>query len=246
VTKPNAFMRVDALQKPLAPNDDKHDVIILPKNVVKPEIAGQKQMVVQRFPIDRENGSYDGPEDLRVQIPGGRKARALAAPDESYGPGLLVAPTRPEPAAQNGTCIIINQEHVRVRNAWTAARLNSEPQVVVSNDPAAVAVAAAENQLIEPDIYLQPIPNRDRDEKFEMLIASGGGKIYYVRDGQAPEPLENLGNEGEIWYQLRNGFVAGSVFCRQHGKVLPMVNVLAISKVNDDALLSSSSGGSNV
>jgi hypothetical protein len=42
--------------------------------------------------------------------------------------------------------------------------------------------------------------------------------------------LANMGLEGEIWYQLRSGFIAGSVHCFQENKVIPMVNVTSLEQ----------------
>jgi hypothetical protein len=206
--------------------DDMHDVIILPKVRKSGEATSPSRRPVFRFPILRTNdadtnrsaGEYDPPQKLGPEESGGRKARSLAAPDEDFGPAFAVAPTRPEPAAQNGTCIIVNQEHIRVRNVWTAARLSAEPGEAASGP-------------FEPDEYKAELPDLDREVGFELLVAANHGIVYHARGDGAPIPLADLGNESEIWYQLRNGFIAGSVYCRQLKRVLPMVNVAALKKV---------------
>ncbi|HVV51350.1 MAG TPA: hypothetical protein VHO06_16895 [Polyangia bacterium] len=194
--------------KPLP--DDIHDVVLVP------EAGG-----VERFPVDRKTGRYDEPpENFTRDKPGGRKARAVLDPDPGiFGPAFAVAPTRPEPAAQNGTCVLINQHNVQIRNPWTTARLNNEPP--------------AGNEL--PDPYNAPLPPADKEDRFEILIAGPCGKVYLVHKepGSAPSiaELENLGLEGEIWYQLRSGFIAGSIRCFQRdNRVIPMVNVTSLMR----------------
>lgn len=224
--KPMSFMQFDTeLKKPLPPKDDQHDVIILPKNAVAPRV-GVGHAAVQRFKINRATGRYLPPEELPAHVSGGRKARSLGAPGEGYGPGISLAPTRPEPAAQNGTCIIVNQQHLRICNAWTAARLDNEPPQRPTDASATVPD--------EPDIYREKLPLRDQKSDFEMLVASGQGKVFLVKSNAEPEPLD-LTHESEIWYQLRNGFVAGSVYCEKIKGVLPMVNVLSLVKVQEEA-----------
>ncbi len=186
--------------------DDTHDVVIVPRR------GG-----VQRFPVDRQKGVYsEPPQEFPRNQTGGRKARAVIKPSKKFGPAFAIAPTRPEPAAQNGTCVLINQHNVRIRNPWTTARLNNEPAAgKVTEDP-----------------FDRPLPNRDERDAFEVLLAGPEGKVYLVRklDGAAPTitELPNMGLEGEIWYQLRNGFIAGSVHCFQEGRVIPMVNVTSL------------------
>lgn len=188
--------------------DDTHDVVIVPRR------GG-----VQRFRVDREKGVYtEPPQEFARNETGGRKARAVIKPSKEFGPAFAIAPTRPEPAAQNGTCVLINQHNVRIRNPWTTARLNNEPD--------------AEN--VSEDPFDQPLPPRDERFEFEVLLAGPAGKVYLVRKltGAAPTitELPNMGMEGEIWYQLRSGFIAGSVHCFQEGRVIPMVNVTSLEQ----------------
>ncbi|HYQ01864.1 MAG TPA: hypothetical protein VER96_24495 [Polyangiaceae bacterium] len=228
--KPMQFDGKGEQKKPPS-KDDLHDIIILPKNAADPATAAAEQAVkprVQRFRINREKGKYEEkPEDLAASIPGGRKARALGAPDERYGPGLVLAPTRPEPAAQNGTCIIVNQENLRIRNAWTAARLDNEPPAPKNEG----VPAAAGPETAEPDEYKLRLTAVDTTVDFELLVASAEGKVFLVSNNKPPRELADMGREGEIWYQLRNGFIVGSVFCRELDKVIPMVNVMSLIKV---------------
>jgi hypothetical protein len=197
-------MRPDSVKLP--PQDDMHDLIIVPQR------GG-----VERLRVTKE-GSYEGnaAKELPSTAVGGRKSRAVAQPGEQFGPAMAISPTRPEPAAQNGTCNIVNQHNVRIRNPWTAARLNNEPSAA-------------------PDPYNGPLPKSDRQDAFDILIAGPMGKVYHVekRADAAPtvSELHDLRYEGDIWYQLRNGFVAGSTRCfALDGKLIPMVNVLALTK----------------
>jgi hypothetical protein len=188
--------------------DDNHDVVIVPRR------GG-----VQRFPVNRATGVYDKlPQEYPRGDIGGRKARAVIDPSRKFGPAFAVAPTRPEPAAQNGTCVLVNQHNVRVRNPWTTARLNNEP--------------AADGA--EKDPFNVALPSSDQSDAFEVLLAGPAGKVYLARKtagAVAPtiEELPDVGVEGEIWYQLRSGFIAGSVHCFHEGKVIPMVNVTSLS-----------------
>jgi hypothetical protein len=189
--------------------DDIHDVVLLP------ESGG-----VEKFPVDRATGRYNlPPVSFPRDQPGGRKARACVDPSHDFGPALAIAPTRPEPAAQNGTCILINQHNVRIRNPWTTARLNNEP---------------ADEQNGGADPYDSPLPASDLNDQFEILIAGPIGKIYLVQKAQGAPPsiaeLPNLGVEGDIWYHLRGGLVAGSVRCFQKDRVIPMVNVTSLTR----------------
>lgn len=237
--EPDSFTQSDGPDRPRGPTlrDDLHDVIILPKvpKVPKGQSGEKDPPVAFRFPIARNDGElgaeskagdYGPAEKLGAERPGGRKSRSLAAPDPSFGPAFALAPTRPEPAAQNGTCIIVNQEHVRIRNVWTAARLSSEPARQADGQQAAPVST-------EPDEYTQRLPDADRATSFELLVAASQGKVFHVQGDLAPRELGDLANESEIWYQLRNGFVAGSVYCRQLARVLPMVNVAALKKVEE-------------
>ncbi len=200
-------MKVDSPSEEPRP-DDTHDVVIVPKS------GG-----VQRFPVNRATGRYDQqPQEFPRSASGGRKARAVIDPSDRFGPAFAVAPTRPEPAAQNGTCVLVNQHNVRVRNPWTTARLNNEP---AAGDPAA------------QDPFNGPLPARDKVDAFEVLLAGPAGKVYLVRKaaGAAPtiDELTDLGAEGEIWYQLRSGFIAGTVPCQREGREIPMVNVTSLT-----------------
>jgi hypothetical protein len=190
-------------------DDDLHDIVVAP-------IAGG----VERIPVDRGGGANRGrydmpPEAFGLDKNGGRKAHAVANPDGPFGPAFAVAPTRPEPAAQNGTCFIINQHNVRIRNPWTTARLNNEPNT--AGDP-----------------FDRPLLARDKVDDFEILLAGPGGKIYCAEKKNGAlslGELTDLGYEGDIWYQLRGGVVAGSASCFQkQGRVLPLVNITSLTR----------------
>ena len=202
-------MKPDSSEDEARKLDDTHDVVIVPRR------GG-----VQRFPIDREKGVYaEPPQEFPRNETGGRKARAVIKPSKEFGPAFAIAPTRPEPAAQNGTCVLINQHNVRIRNPWTSARLNNEPG---AGEPT------------EQDPFNRALPERDKGDEFDVLLAGPAGKVYLVRKmtGAAPTIMElpNMGMEGEIWYQLRSGFIAGSVHCFQENKVIPMVNVTSLER----------------
>jgi len=189
--------------------DDTHDVVLLPK------VGG-----VEKFPVDRTTGRYTArPVSYTRNQSGGRKARAVVDPSNRFGPALAIAPTRPEPAAQNGTCVLVNQHNVRIRNPWTTARLNNEPRPAESpND----------------DPFNAPLPASDNTDGFELVVAGTQGKLYLVKKLPRKDPtvaeIRDVGLEGEIWYQLRGGLVAGSAQCFQEGRVIPVVNVTSLRK----------------
>lgn len=191
------------------PEDDLHDIVVAPKT------GGVERIRVERLGAQR--GRYlHAPKEFDLSKNGGRKALAVANPDEKFGPAFAAAPTRPEPAAQNGTCFIINQHNVRIRNPWTTARLNNEPNAA-------------------PDPFDRPLPDEDRNDDFEVLLAGPGGKVYCAekRDGKTPsiKELTDLGREGDIWHELRGGLVAGTVKCFQlEGRVLPLVNITSLTR----------------
>lgn len=203
----NAAEKPDSSADEARKLDDTHDVVIVPRN-------GS----VHRFPVNRETGAYDqSPQEFPRNETGGRKARAVIKPSKDFGPAFAIAPTRPEPAAQNGTCVLINQHNVRIRNPWTMARLNNEP---------------AAGKEAQQDPFQRALPARDKRDEFDVLLAGPAGRVYLVRKAAGVAPtiteLTNIGVEGEIWYQLRSGFIAGSVHCFQEGKVIPMVNVTSL------------------
>jgi hypothetical protein len=200
--------------KPSQLSDDEHDIIFF-----------RKEGTGERFPIDPGLHEHGAAKRFPIGDAGGRKARDLARPDAGslpahthVGPAMAIAPTRPEPASQNGTCVIINQENVAIRNTWSTARLNNEP------NPAAV----------DPfDGPLAPLRST-----FEIAVAWPDGEVQLLQKkrgfGQTltSTPLA-LGREGELWYQLRNGLVAGRVVLFVGGsRVVPVVNVASLEDDN--------------
>lgn len=198
-------MRPDSMRNPL--RDDMHDIIIVPQR------GGVERLKVS------DVGSYVGHDAARLNraSTGGRKSRAIAQPGEEFGPAIALSPTRPEPAAQNGTCTVVNQHNIRIRNPWTTARLNNEPNPTL-RDP-----------------YNDALPASDLDDTFEILVAGPLGKVYHVKKTKdAAATVADLGDlrlEADIWYQLRNGFVAGSTRCfKLASRIIPMVNATALTK----------------
>jgi hypothetical protein len=278
-------------EDPTAVTDkDLHDIIVVPP-------AGG----IQRIPIDRTTRKYDvGLEelcrkkgetfDLELEDDGGRKARVIAGPTQKFGPAFAIAPTRPEPSAQNGTCIIINQRNVAASNTWTAARLNNEPppppkadvpaggagavdakaradaeakakkdlatkvaaakkrvdaevasaEAKVNGDAKAdaakaeaeAAAKAAQDKLLNSG-YRARLPGQFKEDAFEILLAGPMGRVYYVYKDKNAQPqvveVQDLSRETEIWYQLRNGLVAGTApYEGEGGRVMPLVNVTSL------------------
>jgi hypothetical protein len=196
--------------------DDEHDIIVFRK------VGGE-----QRFAFDPASKEHEAPEPLPLSAPGGRKARDLGRPHTvrlaDSGPALAISPTRPEPAAQNGTCIIINQENVRIRNTWTTARLNNEPNST-------------------PDRFDKPLAGQA--QAFEVLVAWPDGEVHLIRKqaGHGASPTVtpvDASTEGELWYQLRNGLVAGRVplfNSEPRNQIVPVVNVASLQDDPDDPI----------
>lgn len=114
------------------------------------------------------------------------------------GPILSALPLNPDPAASSScTCYLLNPSNLNYATAWTAEEWSDQPG----------------------DEGLPLLPGADI---FRLLIASPGGKVYYV-EKSSPAPLSReitgeiafrevrLQDEPEIWAQLRGGCVVGRV-----------------------------------
>lgn len=208
--------------KPMPP--EAHDVLLIPRLCPAEEKTpdGRAKMLVMQV---REDGGYNQSHWMEGTEPGARKVYNIARPSEAgdahpRGPGFAILPIRPDPGSQYNTCFLINTENLFLPNPWTAADWDAL-------DPAQEAATPTK----------EPQSNaRWRKEGFDMLVAAPGGRVFHVRGGErhaggsAGASVEeiDLHDEPEIWAQLREGVVVGTVWCVKLGRVLPIVNATAL------------------
>jgi hypothetical protein len=181
---------------------------------------------VYRFPVEAEmpdGKAYTRPPHTLLDDPrGSRKLLSILFPDrrdggdrKRRGPAFAVLPTKDDPAAQYGTCYVVNSEHFAGGNPWTWAAWNDGPD------------GATEPQDTNPWNHAW-----DKDH-FELLIAGPQGQVYHVKKEAGEHPTcegpIDLSGEEELWAQLREGLVAGSVEYRRGRNVVPLVNVTALA-----------------
>jgi len=202
-----------------------------------------------------EKGTYvDPPERLDFYDYAQRRTMAIARPhawgsskhrEAVRGPAFGTLPVKREPAATScAACYLVNAEALNFVNAWTAEEWND---------------------FFDEDVDLPAAAGVD-DEEFDILLAGPRGKVFYLkvsalgdealwppdtpteisRDGTVLGSIEclDLKHEMEIWNQLRNGCVAGSVLIQGKDKVVPLVNVTSITpRTNSAASVSPAPGG---
>jgi hypothetical protein len=178
---------------------------------------GPTQML--RMAIEPD-GSYAKSEWLDVRDSGARKLYNIARPSadagEPRGPAFAVLPIRPDPASQFGTCFLMNTENLVLGNPWTAADWDA----------------------FEADGFAPPPPLAAGgwpDGDFELLVAAAQGKVFHVRraEGHTAVSEVDLHTEPEIWAQLREGVVVGTVKYEEIGRILPIVNVTSLKVRNE-------------
>ena len=190
-----------------------HDLLVIPK------LGELQRVLVAKRPWEDgrpqgPGGTYVGLEPVSApEEPGNRKALSVARPegDRLSGPAFAAMPVKPEPASSFYTCFLVNGDNVRFQNDWTAAEWNDFPGAADAEQP------------------------NWRPVDFEMLIGAQQGVVFHLTVSGGKHQLErvqNLGNEAEIWTQLRAGVVAGRVRYLGHprnpGAILPLVNVTAL------------------
>jgi len=172
-----------------------------------------------RFPVEKvgeEEGRYTrSPLQPGGDEPGTRKVLNMAQQGTAElprGPAFSTLAVNPDPAASScAACYLVNTENLNYVNPWTAAALSDGGPRVLEDE-------------------------RWTDESFELLIAGPRGKVYHLAKGleSAPTVREvDLDGEVEVWAQLRNGLVAGSVEYRrppgEGPRVVPVVNVTSLT-----------------
>jgi hypothetical protein len=200
-----------------------HDVLL-----IRDGLDGEQGARLERFAVDKVTGHFKedsgankkplGPSDEGFRpimnlgsLGGGTEA------DPARGPILSALPLHPNPAASCATtCYLVNAQNLNYTTPWTAEEWNDRPEG------------------FNAEGYVRP-------DAFSLLIASPAGKVYYLHKADGA-PLQqqsadfvfrevDLEREPEIWMQLRNGCVVGSVMLQEKDapsrreKVVPLVNI---------------------
>lgn len=193
---------------------DVHDLLIIPND--------QKLYRLSATPVGHGQAGYQGQcaSEVRFEDTGYRKATSIARKGSDgkgqRGPAFAVLPNKPDASASQVSCYLINAENFRAANAWTQTEWSSEPD--------------------GEDKGLTPAGVAPVGDLVELVIATGSGRVYLLsfrERGQLNSvltELRQLNLEGEIYEQLRNGVVAGSVWVEQAKRVVPIVNVSSLAK----------------
>jgi hypothetical protein len=190
------------------PNQD-HDVLVYSSN---------KELY--RLPVEKagaNTGSYTQPPQKLSMIDAGyRKVDSIARYEESArGAGFAVLPNKPDPQSSQMSCYVINPQNFRTTTPWTATEWSSADD---KRDDG-IAIDLTEWQA----------------DAFEVLVAAPLGQVYFLRKeaGKPAEvtPVKTMEREGELWTQLRNGVVVGTVRYVGHPDgptIVPLFNVTAL------------------
>jgi hypothetical protein len=213
---------------------------------IRDELDNRAGRRLERFVVDKMTGRFKNDQ--------GREKAPVAPYDDGYRPTMSLGvagsgeqgdprrgtvlsalPLHPSPAASSAsTCYLVNAQNLNYTTPWTAEEWNDQP-----NGPNAEG-------FVRPDRYC-------------LLIASPAGKVYYLekKTDRAVVPIDNehfvfreveLGAEAEIWGELRNGCVAGSVVYEakpaktRREKVVPLVNIDSLTPRDPDEIASTGRG----
>jgi hypothetical protein len=205
-----------------APPPEAHDLLLIPPLVPESERLANGAPKMLRMAIQAD-GSYGPSEWLDFDQLGARKVYNIARPTLSdpdptpRGPGFAVLPIRPDPGSQYETCYLINTENLQMPSPWSAADWD-----------------AVDDNLGAPSRARVTAPNsaaRPRSSAFEVLLAGPAGKVFHVQcddGGNVTGTPVDLGVEPEIWAQLREGVVVGSVRYAKNDQIMPIVNVTSV------------------
>jgi hypothetical protein len=205
------------------PPPEAHDLLLIPPLVPENERLANGAPKMLRMAIQAD-GSYGPSEWLDFDQLGARKVYNIARPTLSdpdptpRGPGFAVLPIRPDPGSQYETCYLINTENLQMPSPWSAAdwdAVDDNRGNAPSRAPATASNPAA-----------GPAPSA-----FEVLLAGPGGKVFHVQcdeGGNVTGTPVDLGVEPEIWAQLREGVVVGSVRYAKNDRIMPIVNVTSV------------------
>jgi hypothetical protein len=194
---------------------EEHDILVVRRENQRRRYfridAGDRQALYTGL---RERSPGDSGHRGVVNVACPESTDATTALDRTpRGPALSTLPLHPDPSASAAcTCYLLNPDNLRYTTSWTWEDWNDQ-HVDVADDA------------------------RETRDEFELLVATPAGKVYYVRQElwgdhrRLSEQEVPLAQEAEIWNQLRNGLVAGSVL--YHGRpggpaVVPIVNVQSL------------------
>ena len=186
----------------MAAPPDVHDLLVIPSN----------NQLYRLKATSQENGYAPTVPPVGYQDTAYRKVMNIAQlgpGDAPRGPAFAVLPNKPDPSTSQICCYLINSQNLRAANPWTAEPWNSEPGDDASN---------AEAQLEA---------NRFDGADLDLLVAMADGRVLRVQE-KHPIAALDLKEEGEVYTQLRNGLVAGTVYCKGADKVLPIVNITSL------------------
>lgn len=208
-----------------------HDLLVLPKTGALPPWKSYRFVVHKQQTYGESGGPVPGtfdaaPETWGVQDIGQRRLYSVARPGEAEGdvdergPAIAVLPVKPEPgAASVCTCFLLNVNNFNVPNLWTVEEWEDGPGGVDFETP-------------------------EHPDDLEVLLAAAHGRVLRLQlkglskwkpgvvqrfDGGEIEAID-LSREVEVWSQLRNGTVAGTVSYRgkRENRTIPLVNVTSL------------------
>jgi hypothetical protein len=189
------------------PNQD-HDVLVY-----------SSKNELYRLPVEKDGPDLGGytkePKKLNMLDAGYRKVDSIARyQDGTRGAGFAVLPNKPDPQSSQMSCYVINPQNFKTTTPWTATEWSS------ADDRRDDGIA----------IDLTPW----KADAFEVLVAAPLGQVYFLRKeagAAATVTPVDLQREGELWTQLRNGVVVGTVRYVGHPAgptVVPLFNVTAV------------------
>jgi hypothetical protein len=196
-----------------------HDVLLIPPIRTEKEVTPDNRSKMLRMEI-KEDGSYKASTWLDPDAEGARKVYNIARPgpddEPTRGPGFGVLPIRPEPGSQFNTCFLINTDNLRLPNPWTAAYWDAPDQ----------------SGELPPQRHTLWSGSAAIDG-FELLVATPQGKVFFVRGGSSQGDADRIDEldmslEPEIWGQLREGVIVGTVMCVALNRIVPLVNPTAL------------------
>lgn len=182
-----------------------HDLLIVPTDGA-----------LYRIPASsKANEGFLPPQNVDFTDAAHRRVMRLARLNDARGkrgPAFAVLPNKPDPSTSQICCYLVNSENVRASNPWTKGAWNAEP------DPDTLGLR-------------QDLSHRT-DGRLEVLIAGVTGNLFHLEFAEdAPQcallRVLPLATESEAYGQLRNGVVAGTVYCNHTKTITPIVNITA-------------------
>lgn len=229
----------------LQPTDTElHDILLIPP-APKNDIPATTPEEFYRFPVVKvtdgalRKGTYPHvPEVWDRQDVGQRKVYGIAHPDQvrsdgipadARGPAFAIMPIKPEPGSSScAFCYLINAQQILSPNAWTAEEWDAPGARDLEAEANATRTDAEALLALPRGVVLRlRVTDLDALDTFpsspKVATVTADGVTYEL------QPVA-LKNETEIWSELRNGCIAGRVFHRQRGRVIPLLNVTSLMR----------------